>query len=122
MLGKSILTKPFDVEAELAAMKKLEQQCMKNLLAYPRTVLGDEELLKRDDLTFNQRNSITYTMKEKETLHALLEFASWVTDLLMMTPNEAIWLIENNHAGLRKEWQEYLEKDLFPLLKSVHYR
>ena len=61
-------------------------------------------------------------MKEKETLHALLDFSNWVSDLLMQTPNEAIWLIENDHAGSRPEWQDYLDNDLFPLLKSVHNR
>ena len=56
---------------------------MKNLLAYSRTLLGDKELLERDDLTLNQRNAATFTMKEKETLHALIDFSSWATDLLM---------------------------------------
>ena len=53
LIGKQINTVPFSVENELAAMKKLEQQCMKNLLAYPRTLLGDKELLAKEDLTLN---------------------------------------------------------------------
>ena len=94
---------------------------MKNLLAYSRTLLGDKELLERDDLTLNQRNAATFTMKEKETLHALIDFSSWATDLLMQTPNEAIWLIENELSGMKPEWQQYLDVDLLPLLKSVHH-
>ena len=74
---------------------------MKNLLAYPRTLLGDKELLEKEDLTLNQRNALTYTIKEKETLHALIDFANWASDLLSKTPDEAIWLIENKHSGVR---------------------
>ena len=121
LIGKSINTRPFSIESEFAALKKLEQICMKNLLAYPRTLLGDKELLERDDLTLNQRNAATFTMKEKETLHALIDFSNWAADLLMQTPNEAIWLIENEHSGMKPEWQNYLDVDLLPLLKSVHH-
>jgi len=56
---------------------------------YPQTLAEDMEILKREDLTFNERNTTLFRSGEKEILHFMIELADYVLNLLWMTFKEA---------------------------------
>ena len=47
------MVSPFSIKNEMNVWQHLINMCQKNLEAYPRTLLGDEEMLKQNDLTEN---------------------------------------------------------------------
>ena len=55
----------FSVENEKAVVDRIGAISRVALEAYPRTLAEDEALLKRDDLTLNQRNCLLITSMEK---------------------------------------------------------
>ena len=74
---------PFNVKSELFVMRRIIKLCQFSLQSYPRTLEGDKALLKRDDITLNQRNALLMTIREKQTLHSVIEFSEKIADLLM---------------------------------------
>ena len=101
----------------LKTMKMLLRLCWKSLAGYPRTLKGDIDMLQRDDLTTNMRNSLMFTIYEKNALNSLIEFADWVSDALMMEPSIAIKAIGNTDFRERPELGEYVQAELLPLLE-----
>ena len=67
------------------------------------------------DLTYNQRNALMFTIEEKEVLHSLIEWTEQVLELLMMEPSEAIQAIQ---AEEMKFNGEYFSRQLLPLLQK----
>ena len=59
------------------------------LARYPQSLEEDMEILKRTDLTFNERNCTLFRSGEKEILAFLLEFADYVLKLLDMKFKDA---------------------------------
>ena len=59
------------------------------LSRYPQTLEEDLEILKRTDLTFNQRNTVLFRSGEKEILGFLLDFSNYVIELLGMKFKDA---------------------------------
>ena len=56
--------------------------CEEELSHYPQTKEEDEEILQRDDLTFNQRNCVLFRHGEKVILHFLIDLGDLVINLL----------------------------------------
>ena len=48
--NKNPITGPLSIKNELQVMRMIHKLCMKHLLAYPRTLAGDVELLQRRDI------------------------------------------------------------------------
>ena len=59
------------------------------LAAYPQTLEEDMEILKRDNLTFNERNCVLFRSGEKEILVFLIEMSDYVLKLLEMKFKDA---------------------------------
>ena len=59
------------------------------LARYPQSLDEDKEILKRTDLTFNERNCTLFRSGEKEILAFLLEFSDYVLKLLDMKFKDA---------------------------------
>ena len=116
-LSKPAITPPISRQNELKTMKMLLRLCWKSLAGYPRTLKGDIDMLQRDDLTTNMRNSLMFTIYEKNALNSLIEFADWVSDALMMEPSIAIKAIGNTDFRERPELGEYVQAELLPLLE-----
>ena len=78
-----------DFNNELKALQELNRLCLARLDDYPRTLDGDKVLFEREDLTYNQRNSLKVTIHEKEVLHSIVDFTNKVIDVfLAKTPDE----------------------------------
>lgn len=59
------------------------------LSLYPHSLDEDREILKRPDLTFNERNCTLFRSGEKEILIFLLNFSTFVLNLLDMKFKDA---------------------------------
>ena len=60
-----------------------------------------------------------FTIREKETLMTIIDYADWVSDMLLLKPSEAIERIsEIDDWSRMPELPEYVNADLLPLLKS----
>lgn len=60
--------KPISYENERKALKRLRALCKDALTDFPGTYEEDVEILKRQDLSFNERNCIIYRCSEKKVL------------------------------------------------------
>ena len=56
---------------------------------YPTSKEEDEEILKREDLTFNQRNCVLFRHGEKEILTFLIAMAEVMEKILEMKFKDA---------------------------------
>ena len=65
------------------------------LAAYPQTLEEDMEILKREDLTFNERNCVLFRSGEKEILVFLMEMSDYVLKLLEMKFKDAKKFTQN---------------------------
>ena len=65
------------------------------LAAYPQTLEEDMEILKRDNLTFNERNCVLFRSGEKEILVFLIEMSDYVLKLLEMKFKDAKKFTQN---------------------------
>lgn len=63
--------------------------CCEALARYPVSLNEDYEMLKREDLTFNERNCVLFRSGEKEILVFLLELGEYILNLLNMTFKDA---------------------------------
>lgn len=59
------------------------------LARYPNTLEEDYEILKREDLSFNERNCTLFRSGEKEILRFLVEMADYILNLLEMKFKDA---------------------------------
>ena len=57
---------PISVHNELTVMIELIKACHSRLENFPRTLIGDGEMLQKDDLTTNQRNILLLTKERKK--------------------------------------------------------
>ena len=80
---------------ELATWKLIMGYCSEGLEQYPSTKEEDEEILKREDLTFNMRNCVLFRHGEKEILAFLFELGEKVTQILGMKFKDAKKLVQN---------------------------
>ena len=58
------------------------------LAEYPRTLEGDVDQFKREDLTTNNRNALHITLGEKQILLELVESLKGLMDLVLGTKEE----------------------------------
>ena len=65
------------------------------LAAYPQTLEEDMEILRRDNLTFNERNCVLFRSGEKEILVFLIEMSDYVLKLLEMKFKDAKKFTQN---------------------------
>lgn len=63
--------------------------CAEGLARYPTSYEEDMELLKRPNLTFNERNCVLFRSGEKEILIFLLEMGEYILKLLDMKFKDA---------------------------------
>ena len=67
----------------------IKSTCEEALSRYPHTLEEDMEILKRTDLTFNERNCTLFRSGEKEILHFLVDMAEFLDKLLDMKFKDA---------------------------------
>ena len=68
---------------------KIKAMCAEALARYPCSLDEDYEILKRSDLTFNERNCVLFRSGEKEILVFLMEMGEYVIKLLDMKFKDA---------------------------------
>ena len=105
----------FSIANERKVMKQLIRQCRRQLEAFPRTLKGDESMLEREDLTFNQRNILQVTLEEKKGLMNLIEVAQTLETFLRQKHTDAMEKIisgfsneSNVHPAMIRYYQELL--------------
>ena len=69
----------------LLHLKRLAEE---GIAKYPTTLEEDYEILKRDDLSFNNRNWVLMRSGEKEILNWILPFADTMIALFNLDPKE----------------------------------
>ena len=60
----------------------LLEQCKQNLNEFPDSFEHDLEILKKDNLTYNERNCIILRVGEKRVYNFLIKFCTKVIDAL----------------------------------------
>ena len=85
------------------------------LSRYPGTYDEDKEILKRTDLTFNERNCALFRSGEKEILIFLLDFADYVIKLLDMKFKDAKKFTQSLPVHMNS-CRDYLQNQCIPLL------
>ena len=75
---------PISIENETKVMRNIAKMCTKAIQAFPRSLKEDYKLLDSKNLTQNQRNAITYTIREREALGGLGSFSDWIKGTLML--------------------------------------
>ena len=68
---------------------KIKEMCAEALARYPNTLEDDYEILKRDNLSFNERNCVLFRSGEKEILVFLIELGDYILRLLEMKFKDA---------------------------------
>ena len=68
---------------------KIKEMCNEALARYPNTLEDDYEILKRDNLSFNERNCVLFRSGEKEILVFLIELGDYILRLLEMKFKDA---------------------------------
>lgn len=63
---QAISIKPITIENEITALQKLALLCTEGLCKYNTTFEDDKELLLKKELTYNERNCITFRLTEKK--------------------------------------------------------
>ena len=74
---------------ERRVWEAIKSMASEGLARYPQSYDEDMEILKRPDLTFNERNCTLFRSGEKEILIFLIEFADYVLKLLAMKFKDA---------------------------------
>jgi hypothetical protein len=87
------------------------------LARYPQTLEEDYEILKRTDLTFNERNCTLFRSGEKEILVFLIEMSDYVLNLLEMKFKDAKKLTQNLPEKM-ESCRDYLQNYCIRLLAS----
>mmetsp|Transcript_7199 Transcript_7199/g.5468 ORF Transcript_7199/g.5468 Transcript_7199/m.5468 type:complete len:96 (-) Transcript_7199:55-342(-) len=85
---------------------------------YPTTYEEDLEVLKREDLTFKERNCVLYRSGEKEILHFFIETSSKFLKLFDMK-----WKDARKTAQSFKEYdicREYITNAVLYLINKEH--
>ena len=93
--------------------------CVEGLARYPTSYDDDLELLKKDDLTFNERNCYLFRSGEKEILIFLMEMADYVLNLLSMKFKDAKRHTQSLPAKM-DSCRDYLQKECIRLLANDH--
>lgn len=73
------------IQNERNVWQRIRAMCIESLARYPASLGEDYEMLKREDLTFNERNCVLFRSGEKEILVFLLDLGEYVLKLLGMT-------------------------------------
>ena len=76
---------PLSLRNEKRMLLKLKQLTSALYNLYPGTYYDDIEILKRDDLTFNQRNMVLERRNEKEILLVIKGFCEDILPIFDMT-------------------------------------
>jgi hypothetical protein len=85
---------------ERKVWERIRQMSEEALARYPQTLAEDYEILKRTDLTFNERNCTLFRSGEKEILVFLMEMADYVLNLLSMKFKDAKKLTQSLPANM----------------------
>ena len=87
------------------------------LARYPQTLQEDYEILKRTDLTFNERNCTLFRSGEKEILVFLIQMSDYVLNLLEMKFKDAKKLTQNLPEKM-ESCRDYLQNYCIRLLTT----
>ena len=93
------------------AWKKIKKMCEAGMSEYPTTKEEDEEILKREDLTFNQRNCVLFRHGEKEILTFLIDMADLMEKILDMKFKDAKKVV-SSLSDYYNEAKDYLNEVL----------
>ena len=66
---------PISLENEVKAMKNLGKMCAKAIQAYPKSFQEDYDSLETEELSFNKKNALKYTLYERKALIELAELS-----------------------------------------------
>lgn len=105
----------YDLDNEVKAWKFIKETALVQLAKYPQTLKEDNELLEKDDLTFQKRNMIFLRKKEKDLYHNMIFCAEEAVRLSTMTKKEAR-LALTKHTGNKKRWERYFLNTFHELL------
>jgi Rubisco LSMT substrate-binding len=75
---------PLSLRNEGRVLQRIQNLAKEAMAKYPTSYEEDMEILKRDDLTYNQRNSVLYRSGEKEILQFLIDTTAKFLPLLEM--------------------------------------
>ena len=79
---KKLSVSPLSLESEKAVLSLLTELATSQIKKYPETLREDIEILKRSNLTYNEKNCILFRASEKQTLASFIELAEKGTRLL----------------------------------------
>ena len=79
---------PISNRNELKVLNEMIKMIQLKLAEYPRTLEGDVDQFKREDLTTNNRNALHITLGEKQILLELVESLKGLMDLMLGTKEE----------------------------------
>ena len=79
---------PVSNRNELKVLNEMIKMIQLKLAEYPRTLEGDVDQFKREDLTTNNRNALHIIMGEKQILLELVESLKGLMDLMLGTKEE----------------------------------
>ena len=105
------------IENERGALKRLKAIAKKCLPGYPDSYDTDMELLKKTDLTFNERNIIIFRSDEKRIYTEMIELADLGLQILDMEDFTKAQE-QFNKIGKGKSYSLYFENILLPFLTS----
>ena len=97
---------PFTKKHEIKVLLEMSRIIRKSLGEYPRTLSGDLAMLRSGEVTKNQRNILSITIEEKETLTKLIETNEAIISLLLLEKEEALKKISEEERW--KPVEEYL--------------
>lgn len=88
LAGPTIAVPPISRRNEAAALEALQNACAVTLRDFDTTLGEDEELLRSQSLTPNERNAIVVRQGEKRVLHHYLEMTRVVGGFLRLSSTE----------------------------------
>ena len=110
---------PLSIRNELSVVKHIARACESCLREFDTTVEEDEALLKRADLSMNDRNAILMRKGEKEVGRYYVELEAEMDKLVNMPWKDFKRTAQKAYSG-RGKFDAYVTGIVVPLLKGDH--
>ena len=110
---------PLSIRNELSVVKHIARVCESCLREFDSTVEEDEAMLKRGDLTMNERNAVLMRKGEKEVGRYYIELEAEMEKLVNMPWKDFKRTAQKAYSG-RGKFDAYVTGIVVPLLKGDH--
>ena len=110
---------PLSIRNELSVVKHIARACESCLREFDSTVEEDEALLKRSDLSMNERNAVLMRKGEKEVGRYYIELEAEMEKLVSMPWKDFKRTAQKAYSG-RGKFDAYVTGIVVPLLKGDH--